>query len=357
MDTLPDHPLEVIMRYALAFPHPSRVISTCQRFKRLTYDMCDGPPDDLSAYHRPYVNEWDIEIYNDSYPQHMNDYFLENLAKRDKAFLLRQCRKNHVFVIALVFGNHTRRCTIHAGILQVLIERNDFEMFQVLMRNFNSKLLTLSAANFARVYRDYKLDYRYLRELLIHNFRNGLDVERDACTGCRLAPYSTREWTIRAILENDDIELLHSYLSMRFIIKHNPHNPLGSAVCAGYSVQPQTLLQMYEHKSARIADYWQQSGRVREFPARIVTYWLERASDESIEFAARHGLDVSQTKTLRRAIRAKNVHLALTLLRAFSYKLTRQDRTHMVFHLRTISAVDASQEMHAELIARIHQSR
>ena len=355
MDTLPDHPLELILQYALA-SHPSRVISACQRFKYLVYRMCNGPPDDLSAY--PWSPVADV-LYNsnNTYPRRARDYFQEKLVERDKIFLLRQCRKNPSLVLALMCGKYQVEFSwiiSGEGILQKLIRRDDFELFQLLLRNFNGTFFEFIFANSARVYHDRRLPYRYLRELLLHNFRNGLHVERSACTGCRRAPRIMREWAIRAILQNDDLELLHSYMNMRFIIHPHPRRqPLNRTICAGYHVQPQTLLQMYEHKSARIARYFQKSGGAQKIPPRVVACWLERASDESIEFAARYGLDVSQTKTLRRAIRAKNMHLALTLLRTFSYALTKQDRAHMLFHLR-VPSTDAV--THAELIARIHLS-
>lgn len=363
MDTLPDHPLELILQYALA-SYPSRVISACQRFKHLVYRMCDGPPDDLSAYNCPvYERDHSLTIFNiySRYPQRICDYFQEKLVHRDKVFLLRQIRKNPSFVLALARGKSDPEFSwivSGQGILPELIRRDDFELFQFLLRNFSSNrtriVFEFIFARSAYFYHNRRLPYRYLRELLLHNFRNGCHVETSACTGCRLAPRITREWTIRAILQNDDLELLHSYMKMRFILHPHPrHQPLNRTICAGYHVQPQTLLQMYEHKSVRIARYFQKSGRAQKIPPRAVACWLERASDESIEFAARHGLDVSQTKTLRRAIRAKNMHLALTLLRTFSYALTKQDRAHMLFHLRVVSPNAAA---HAELIARIHLS-
>ena len=355
----PELVLDRLLRNVLG---SSALLLTCRRLRDRAYALYDGPPDDLSGY--TFYSQLDVARVGAAQltqaldkSRHLAAHFSERLAARDAAFVLRCVRKNPAFVrslthplavrpLSLVWAEQRVYCVHDTGILHTLARDGDLELFALIVSNLQMPCLgadgELELAHAGRLDAP-PLPHAFFRLLVQHNLRNGYHLERSGCTACRQRPLYHREWTLRRLLANDDLELLIEYLALRFPLGRG-HMPLPDLVLptpeGAYALREATLLRLYEHRAAAIAAYWRATGRTAQFSAVAIERWAARVDTATLCFAVRFGLDLFSVAILRRALRRGDAELALLLLERYAYALTAQDVQHLQRHAARLHATD-----------------
>jgi len=238
-------------------------------------------------------------------------------------------RKNESFFLNLIRNNSKwldfiiSSFIFYKNFMVHLKQQDNFEIFSIIVDNFKIPRYGTSYV----IYRPEKSKkcsqnrYRYIRKVILHNFRHSYKVETSECTACRRSPVQHRAWTIRLLIERDDAELFELYLKQKTKYRD------GSL--QHYTLYSSDLVNIFIQEKQAIAKVLKESERTVEFSRQDLQKILLESSSNGIELALDFGLSLVTVANLRALLKRESFESALFLMnRPFEWKLNRQNEKH-----------------------------
>lgn len=329
MDRLDNESFQRVAECAIRVSDGAAIALISKKFLHTVYGLNGGyPPRDLSRFRFPTVPQRFFD--KSTLPpwvtvKHLFETFWDRALGGDLDYIQRQCLINQDFVHLALGGIFTRYKTCDWPPIGCLFDRlaraNQIAAFSVLAKNTqisDSTGVIYVAPNTVNVRTGE--NYRYFRELVLGCLKANYPVERSRCTACRKAPQYHRGWTFRAIIRNDDLDLLNLYLNQ----------PLGE----GYTLYENDVLGIWlnPHPPVKIAEFWHTSGRVAALSKNSRLKLARTASVAQLEFAIQHGVNLNDVVYVRAALKSGRFHIAL--INAYQWNMRQQDRRHIAYHLK-----------------------
>ena len=312
---------------------PLSLLLTCRRIQGVAYALHGGPLDSLARYGFPAADKcWPLPPLP-AWPhvQHLFDYLERRLLDHDVAFVRRCCEVNSDLInVAVNLGaagwrySNAEGWPKRSGVLDVLVQAGDLEMFALLLRSCQVRALRADGWwGITAINQQTGTPYPYFRECLLHNLRHGCSLERSGCTACRRAPVWHRGWTLRALIREDDLELLQLYLAQRLPDRIGAPQP--------YTLLEDCLLQIWIGGARKIAACWAATGRAAALSRAARERLVRTVPIDALRLSVNNGVDLCSARFLRLALRRFDaVQSASVLINAYAeWPLSRQERQHL----------------------------
>jgi len=211
-----------------------------------------------------------------------------------------------------------------------LKSKQKFGIFKLLFDNSNYESFGREFTIY-RYYSDEQItqqEYKYVKVMLEHNFRNNLNVEKSCCTSCAKSPSVHRAWILRLLISQDDVELFKLYIEQGLRI------PQDNGPRMHYTLQRKYLALIFIFNRKGIAKFLQERQFNYTFRQCDLQNIEQKASCEGIQLAQKSGLPIQTVRTLRFFLKSGADEKALLLINhPYEWQLAPQDRKHLLWRI------------------------
>lgn len=310
---------------------PNQLAQVCTTFRNWIYQRYNGPFFNLSWIQFDYGN------YNSlawSKVQFVVTKIDEELKKSNKEFLLKVWKAHPEFLrvcwqLRWCYWIHDRKNSEkwpeRSDVIQDLVEQGNLETCTWILENMDFPQLD-PEISYHGIFQE-PIPYPYFRQIIFHNIRLGLGLERSWDTGRARRPVYHRGRTMLKIVQNDDVELMKLYLDQRISDRINSNLPPQP-----YQHYDYWVFVSYLYCCIGAVQIWKERG-LHQLSQERKKELICLGTSETLQFAIEQGCNFNEFLFFRMAIK-KNPRLAEVLLRNYKLDwfegLRAQDKKHLL---------------------------